>query len=104
MTGPHDEVEGPFLVFRGYDVPGHDAAYYPTLEGEVEKLKNFVLDDLDSFFDGFNTRGWIKSYTRFDYSTLIPAKGVTLYMRVQYPGWYFCQGVFERVFALTTHS
>ena len=92
MPVPPSEVDGPFVIFRDYDLPGNDAAYYPKLKGNVNALKNMVLEDPDSLFCGFNTNGWIKSCIRFDYSMLVPSRGSSFYIRVQYPGWHFIQG------------
>ena len=92
MSGPPGEVDGPFIFFRDYDLPGNDAAYYPNLKGDVDGLKAIVLKNPGSLFCGFNTNGWIKASALLDYSKLVPSKGSTFYRRVQYPGWTFVQG------------
>lgn len=95
MAHPPSEVDGPFLFFKDYDLPGHDAAYLPNLKGNIDSLKAVVLDNPGSLFCGFNTNGSIKACDRFDYSMLVQSRGSTFYTRVQYPGWHFVQG--ERV-------
>ncbi|KAK6541136.1 hypothetical protein TWF694_008508 [Orbilia ellipsospora] len=84
--------DGAFVKFSGWDVPGHDVAYYPNLSDNVDKLKDVMLNKPGHQFYAFNTKGWIKSWTNLDWSEFTWATGCDLYIRVEYPGWCFFQG------------
>ena len=87
---PNGVVDGPFIKFEGWDLPGHDVARHPQLD--VDKLKTVVLEKHGFQYYAFNTQGWIKSLAVIGPSQFASAPGSTLYIRVQFPGWDFIQG------------
>ena len=87
---PNGVVDGPFIKFEGWDLPGHDVARHPQLE--IAQLKNIVLDKHGFQYYAFNTGGWIKSLAVIGPSQFAAAPGSTLYVRVQFPGWDFIRG------------
>ncbi|EFY85263.1 hypothetical protein MAC_08672 [Metarhizium acridum CQMa 102] len=84
--------DGEFVKFKDWDLPGEDQAYLPNLKGNVSELKRNTLEKQGNLFLAFNTNGWIKSWAVLDYSKFERSTGSDLYVRVEYPGWYFVQG------------
>lgn len=84
--------DGEFVRFNGWDVPGEDYAYLPHLRGNVTQLKKTVLEKQGNMFLAFNTNGWVKSWAVLEFNRFQPSPRSTLYVRVEYPGWYFVQG------------
>ncbi|WEW59599.1 hypothetical protein PRK78_005073 [Emydomyces testavorans] len=85
--------DGEFVKFAGWDVSGNDQAHFPRLKGKVSELKKIVLDKQGHPFLAFNTNGWIKSWAVLDFDKFQRVSGSNLYVRVEYPGWYFAQGL-----------
>lgn len=86
--------DGDFVRFAGWDVSGADYAYLPKLQGNIAELKKVVTEKHGNAFLAFNTNGWIKSWAVLDWSKFITSPNSTLYVRVEYPGYYFAQGVY----------
>lgn len=84
---------GAFVVFKNWDMPMHDIAYYPKLAGQLDDLKYVALSSPGALITAFNTKGWMKSCSFHDPSKWVASPGCDLYLRVEYPGWYFIQGV-----------
>ncbi|CAI6047356.1 unnamed protein product [Clonostachys chloroleuca] len=84
--------DGPFVKFPGWDLPGDDCAYYPDLKGKVLDLKQLVLKKQGNMFLAFNTNGEIRSWAVLDFKKFQKSAS-DLYVRVEYPGWYFVQGM-----------
>lgn len=85
--------DGKFVRFSGWDVPGYNQAHFPKLDGNVDALKKIVLEKQGDAFYAFNSKGWIKSWGWLDYREFRPGADSDLYVRVEYPGWYFAQGL-----------
>lgn len=92
--------DGEFVRFPNYDVVGNDQAYYPKLEGNVSALKKVVLENEKNVFYAFNTGGWIKSWSTLNYDNFSESPGQDLYVRVEYLGWYFAQGMFPNPYVI----
>lgn len=88
--------DGKFVRFSGWDVPGYNQAHFPKLDGNVDALKKIVLEKQGDAFYAFNSKGWIKSWGWLDYREFRPGADSDLYVRVEYPGWYFAQGMFPK--------
>ena len=84
--------DGAFVKFAGWDVPGEDQAYLPSLKGNVSELKKTVLEKQGNLFLAFNTNGWIKSWAVLDFGKFVKSSTSDLYVRVEFPGWHFVQG------------
>jgi hypothetical protein len=69
--------DGPFIVFRNWDMSMHDIAYYPNLWGQISSLKNVTLSNLGALITAFNSDGWMKSCPHHDFSSGGSRKGST---------------------------
>lgn len=87
--------DGDFVRFPNWDAPQNDVAYYPKLKGNIAALKKIMLQKQGEAFYAFNTNGWVKSWDTLDYSKFSQSSGSDLYVRVEYPGWYFLQGEYS---------
>lgn len=94
MSSPPGVRDGKFVKFANIDVRLNDVAYYPNLKGNIEDLKKTVLGKQGTAFYAFNSNGWIKAWAVLDYSKFQRSDGSDLYVRVDYPGWPFVQGIF----------
>ena len=83
--------DGEFVKFPGWDLPGEDQAHLPDLQGKVSELKKVALTKNGGLFLAFNTNGWFKSWAVLDFSKFVRSNS-DLYVRVEYPGWFFAQG------------
>lgn len=82
-----------FVRFPNWDVNKHDVGgRRDDLAGKVRESKQFVLSDAGKGIYAFNTNGYFKYWDDLDYGKFTKAKGHDLYVRVEYPGWYFVQG------------
>ena len=52
---PSGQRDGAFVKFKGWDVPGNDVAYYPDLKGNVDQLKDIVMNKPGSQFYAFKS-------------------------------------------------
>ena len=69
------------------DIIGNDVVYYPKLKGNISALKSLVENQIGNLFVGFNSAGYIKSWTGTQ--TLTSTPGISFYYRTSYPGWVF---------------
>ncbi|KAJ3559521.1 hypothetical protein NM688_g294 [Phlebia brevispora] len=90
---PPGSSDGSFVVFKDVDIPDNDIAHYPDAANNTSKLKDIALQKTGSLITAFNTGGWMKTCDprRTDLWTSQP--GTDLYVRVQFPGWDFNQGI-----------
>jgi len=84
--------DGQFVVFKNWDLPTHNIAYYPKLANKLDGLKNVALSSPGALITAFTTKGWMKTCSTQDFSEWVPSPGTDIYVRVEYPGWYFIQG------------
>ena len=83
--------DGSFIVFKDTDINRFDIAYYPKLKKNTAQLKAVALAQPGFYVYAFNTNGWVKSLADMDWTKFITVKGCDLYVRVEFPGFYFAQ-------------
>ncbi|KAJ3557903.1 hypothetical protein NM688_g1217 [Phlebia brevispora] len=90
---PSSSSDDSFVILKDVDIPGYDIAHYPQAANNPSKLKDIALQKTGSLITAFNTDGWMKTCDprRMDLWTRSP--GRNLYVRVQFTGWNFSQGV-----------
>ena len=91
MSYPKGVPDGAFVRFDGWDVPGNDVGQYFTnmdSRARLAALKSAAVEYGARFF-AFNTNGWAKCWATIDPKMFVQAKGCSLYIRVEYPGWVF---------------
>ncbi|KAJ3547348.1 hypothetical protein NM688_g5410 [Phlebia brevispora] len=90
---PSYSSDGSFVVFKDVDIPGCDIAHYPDAVNDIPKLQEIALQKTGSLITAFNMDGWMKTCDPRRTDLWISSPGTSLYVRVQYPGWDFSQGV-----------
>ncbi|KAI0788254.1 hypothetical protein C8Q74DRAFT_1216687 [Fomes fomentarius] len=84
-VAPSGVQDGAFVRFSGYDVSGHDVAYLPELQGNIDGLKEAAIQNIGHAIYAFNTNGWFKAWSVLDYNEFQPSLNCNLYVRVEYP-------------------
>ncbi|KAJ3559522.1 hypothetical protein NM688_g295 [Phlebia brevispora] len=90
---PSSSTDDSFIVLQDVDIPGYDIAHYPDAANDPSKLKDIALQKTGSLITAFNTSGWMKTCDPRRTDLWTSSQGMKLYVRVQFTGWNFSQGV-----------